>query len=104
LPRFDRAHFVEMGRRYYKLASEEQLAEVVGQRIVLTKLSQRFEFYMDALGEMSERYIMGFDMQLIADKMLDGYNRYRATHSERDMASVRHYASILRPGGAQFPR
>ena len=99
IPRFDRAHFMEMGRRYYKLASEEQLAELVGQRVVLSKLAERFEFYMDALGEMSERYIMGFDMDIVADKMLDAMNLYRATGDESYMETARKYAALLRVDG-----
>jgi hypothetical protein len=54
-PRFDRQHFVEMGRRYYRIAAEEELASVVGQRAVLSKLSEHFVFYMETLTEMSQR-------------------------------------------------
>ena len=106
LPRFDRGHFVEMGRKYYRLAAEEQLAELVGQRVVLSKLSERFEFYMEALGEMSERYIMGFDMDIVADKMLDAMNLYRVTGDEQHMETARKYAALLRvdrrPGFGRF--
>ena len=52
---------------------------------------------------MSERYIMGFDTQLIADKMLDNFNRYRETRDEHHLTSVRRYASILRVDGDAFP-
>ena len=37
-PRIDRTHFIELGRRYYRVAAEEDLAAVVGQRDVLMRL------------------------------------------------------------------
>lgn len=96
VPRFDRAHFIELGRRYYKLAAEEQLAEVVGQRMVLSKLSERFVFYMEALSEMSERYILGFDMEIVSNKMLDAMNLYRRTGDEQYLETARKYAALLK--------
>ena len=45
----------------------------------LAMLGDNFELYADALGEMSERYIMGFDFNLIANKMLDAMNAGRPT-------------------------
>jgi hypothetical protein len=96
LPRFDRAHFIELGRRYYKLAAEEELAEVVGQRPVLSKLSDRFTFYMEVLNEMSERYILGFDMEVISNKMLDAMNLYRQTGDQQHLDAARKYAALLR--------
>ena len=67
------------GRRYYRVAAEEELAAVVGQREVLTKLADHFPFYVETLSEMSQRYILGFDMDVVANKMLDAFNRYRET-------------------------
>jgi hypothetical protein len=106
LPNFDRAHFVELGRRYYRVAAEEELAEVVGQRRVLAELSQRFVFYMEALSELSERYILGFDMDVVANKMLDALNLYRQTGDPQHLEAARKYAALLkvdrRPGAARF--
>jgi hypothetical protein len=95
-PRFDRAHFIEVGRRYYKLAAEEELAELVGQRDVLTKLAEGFVFYMEALSEMSERYILGFDMEVVANKMLDAMNLYRQTGDSVHLETARKYAALLK--------
>jgi len=51
---------------------------------------------VEALNEMSERYITGFDMEMVADKMLDNFNRYRETGEERSLDEARRYASLLR--------
>jgi hypothetical protein len=96
IARFDRSHFIDLGRRYYRLAAEEELAEVIGQRPVLTKLAEHFTFYMEALNEVSERYILGFDMQIIADRMLDALNLYRRTGDEQHMENARKYAALLK--------
>ena len=45
---------------------------------------------------MSNRYIMGFDFNLIADKMLDSFNRYRSTGEERFLQDARRYAAVLK--------
>ena len=103
-PRFDRAHFIELGRRYYRLAAEEQLAEVVGQRTVLAKLADRFTFYMEALSEMSERYILGIDMDIVSNKMLDAMNLYRRTGDEQHLETARKYAALLRIDRRYTPR
>ncbi len=95
-PRFDRTHFMELGRRYYRLAAEEELAEVVGQRAVLQNLADHFSFYMEALTELSQRYVLGFDMDVIANKMLDAFNRYRQTGDPADMETARKYAALLK--------
>jgi hypothetical protein len=94
--RFDREHFVELGRRYYRVAAEEELAAVVGQREVLTKLSDYFHFYMETLSELSQRYILGFDMDVISNKMLDALNLYRRTGDPHYMESAQKYAALLR--------
>ncbi|MCH8995399.1 MAG: hypothetical protein IH959_10625 [Chloroflexi bacterium] len=75
----DRSYYVSTGKRCYLLAAQQELAELTQQRELLAKLSAYFEVYLEALNEMSERYIMGFDLTLIADKMLDHFNRYRQT-------------------------
>ena len=102
-PGVDSAYYVSTGKAMYRMAARDDHASCAHHPDTLAKLADNFELYVDALNEMSERYIMGFDMQLIADKMLDGFNRYRASHNDRDLASVRSYASILRPGGEPFP-
>jgi hypothetical protein len=95
-PRFDRSHFIELGRRYYEVAAQEELAEVVGQREVLMKLSQGFRFYMEALNEVSQRYILGFDMEMVTNKMLDAFNLYRKTGDQAHMEAAQKYAALLK--------
>jgi hypothetical protein len=94
--RFDREHFMELGRRYYRVAAEEELAEVVGQREVLSRLADGFRAYMETLNELSQRYILGFDMDLVSNKMLDAFNRYRETGDEAYMETARKYAALLK--------
>ena len=101
---FDKSYFIRSGKDWYRLASDHLLAEWTGQRPILGKLSHYFEIYMDALNEVSDRYIMGFDMDLIADKMLDNFNRYRRTEDERYLEYARKYAAILKVNESSFPR
>ena len=103
-PRFERDYFVDLGRRYYRLAADQELAEVVGQRETLQKLADYFEVYMAALNEMSDRYIMGFDMSIIADKMLDSFNRYRRTGDAAHLENAQKYAALLKIDRRRFPR
>jgi hypothetical protein len=95
-PRFDREHFMILGQRYYHVAAEEELAQLVGQREVLTKLANRFRFYVETLNEVSQRYILGFDMELVANKMLDAYNRYRQTGDTAHLDAANKYAALLK--------
>ncbi|MSQ10709.1 MAG: hypothetical protein EXR52_06870 [Dehalococcoidia bacterium] len=99
----DLSHHVSTGKLYYLQASQHSMAEATGQRNVLRKLSTHFEIYRDALGEASERYILGFDMNLIADKMLDSFNRFRRTGDARHLENARKYAAILHVDRAGFP-
>jgi hypothetical protein len=99
----DRSYYVSTGKRFYRLAAQHELAESIQQRELLQKLSAYFEVYREALNEMSERYIMGFDLQLIADKMLDSFNQYRRTREERFLQNARRYAAILRVDAEAFP-
>ena len=99
----DRSYYVSTGKRFYRMAAEHELAEATQQRALLGKLSAYFEVYLDALNEMSERYIMGFDLGLIADKMLDSFNRYRRTGEERFLENARRYAAILKVSPESFP-
>jgi hypothetical protein len=86
----DAAYYVSTGKAMYRLAARDEHATCAHQPDTLSKLAQHFELYVDALNEMSERYIMGFDLQVITDKMLDGFNRYRTTRDEapRDRAAT----------------
>ena len=99
----DRAHCVATGKRFYRMAAEHDLAEDTDQRGTLAKLSSYFEVYLEALNEVSERYIMGFDMKLIADKMLDSLNAYRKTGEERHLLNAGRFAAILKVSPEQLP-
>lgn len=100
----DASYYVTTGKSMYRLASRHDLAEFTGQRELLAKLSEYFEIYMDALNEASERYILGFDMNLIADKMLDAINAYRRTGDEKHLDNARRYAAILKVDTTAYPR
>lgn len=102
-PMVDASYYVSTGKTCYRLASEHELAEWTRQRDLLAKLSAYFEVYMDALNEVSERYIMGFDMNVIADKMLDNFNLYRQTGDEKYLTNARRYAAILKVDPERFP-
>ena len=99
----DRGYYVSTGKRFYQMASQHELAESTQQRALLEKLAGYFEIYVDALNEMSERYIMGFDLRLIADKMLDNFNQFRRTGDERFLQNARRYAAILKLDPQAFP-
>lgn len=102
-PLADRRYFITLGRQYYERAAEHELAEWVRQRETLQRLSQFFEIYVEALNEMSGRYVMGIDMQLIADKMLDAFNRYRDSHEPLHLETARKYAALLKLDGRSWP-
>ena len=99
----DAGYYVSTGKAMYRMAARHELAEDTQQRDTLEKLGRYFELYADALNEMSERYIMGFDMELIADKMLDNFNRYRESGDEAYLTNARRYAAILRLDRERFP-
>ncbi len=92
----DRTYYVSTGKRCYRMAADHELAEDTQQRETLAKLAKHFEVYLEALNEVSERYLMGFDMQLIADKMLDSINQYRRTGEERWLRDAGRFAAILK--------
>lgn len=104
IPFVDRAYYVSTGKRFYKMAAEHELAGGTQQAEILAKLSSYFEVYLNALNELSERYIMGFDMNLIADKMLDSINDYRATGEDRYLQNASRYAAILKVNPDAFSR
>jgi len=99
----DRQYFVTMGRRYYEMAAGHELAGWIRQRETLQRLAQFFDVYVDALNEMSGRYVMGIDMQLIADKMLDAFNRYRESLDPRHLETARKFAALLKLDGRSWP-
>ncbi|MBF6599652.1 MAG: hypothetical protein IVW36_03980 [Dehalococcoidia bacterium] len=99
----DQGYYVTTGKRMYRLAAHEDAADRTRQRETLLKLAEYFELYVDALNEMSERYILGFDLDLITDKMLDSFNRYRQTGDARALEHARVYASILCLDQGRFP-
>ena len=103
VPAIYRSYYVTTGKRCYRLAARHELADFTQQRPLLEKLASYFEVYMEALNELSERYIMGFDLHLIADKMLDNFNRYRQTGEERFLQNARRYAAILKLDPEAFP-
>jgi len=96
VPSIDRGYYVTTGKRCYRLAAGHELADATRQRALLEKLAAYFEVYVAALNEVSERYIMGFDLPLVADKMLDSFNRYRSTGEERFLQDARRYAAVLK--------
>jgi hypothetical protein len=99
----DQAYFISMGRRYYEMAAGHELAEWVSLRATLLRLAHFFDVYVDALNEMSGRYVMGMDMRLIADKMLDAFNRYRETRDPAHLETARKYAALLKLDGRAWP-
>jgi hypothetical protein len=100
----DASYYITTGKAMYQMASREDEAEEKRQRETLARLAQFFEIYVEALSEMSQRYIMGFDFDLLADKMLDSINAFRATQSERALTDARRYATILRLDVDRYPR
>ena len=102
-PFVDKQYFISMGRRYYEMAAGQELAQWVSLRGTLLRLAHFFDVYVDALNEMSGRYVMGMDMQLIADKMLDAFNRYRETRDAKYLETARTYAALLKLDGHQWP-
>ncbi|HMO55290.1 MAG TPA: hypothetical protein PJ994_12350 [Tepidiformaceae bacterium] len=102
-PLADKAYFITMGRRYYEMAARHDMAEWVRLRTTLDRLARFFDVYVEALNEMSDRYVMGIDMRLIADKMLDAFNRYRETRDTRRLETARKYAALLRLDGRTWP-
>ncbi len=92
-----------MGPQYYEMAARQEMARVVSLRTTLLRLAQFFDVYVDALNEMSDQYVMGIDMRIIADKMLDAFNRYRKTKERRDLEAARLYATLMRLEGHQWP-
>lgn len=99
----DQQYYVTTGKAMYRMAARQREAERTSQRDTLARLAECFEVYADALNEMSERYIRGFDLALLTDKMLDSYNRHRALGDAAAAADARRYASVLQVDRSRFP-
>lgn len=94
-PTIDTEYYVSTGKTMYRMAARDDHAACAHQPDTLGKLADHFEVYVDALNEMSERYVLGFDTKLIADRMLDGYNAYRASGDSAHLDEARRFARIL---------
>ena len=103
VPSIDGAYYVSTGKAMYRMAAGEREAGANSQPETLTRLAEFFEVYASALAEMSERYIMGADRALIADKMLDAFNAYRRTGDAQRLDGMRRYAEILHVDPRRFP-
>ncbi len=99
----DRDYFALVGKQYYNLAANQEMARVVSLRATLLRLSQFFDVYVDALNEISGQYVLGMDMRLIADKMLDAFNRYRETKQTHHLETARLYAALMKLDGHTWP-
>ncbi len=98
----DGEYYVTTGKAMYRMAALDTRAPSTRAPETLLKLAEHFEVYVDALNEMSERYITGFDLQMVADKMLDNFNRYQETGEEQSLEQARRYASLLRIDRERF--
>jgi hypothetical protein len=101
--RVDSSYFVATGKTMYRMASLQGRAEEMRQRETLERLARFFEIYVEALHELSSRYILGFDLDLLADKMLDSINAWRHSANERALLDARRYAAILQLDAERFP-
>ncbi len=99
----DKSYLISLGRRYYEMAASHDLAGQVRLRTTLLRLAHFFDVYVDALNEVSGRYVLGIDMRLIADKMLDAFNRYRDTKDQVHLETARKYAALLRLDSRHWP-
>lgn len=99
----DQQYYVSTGKTMYRMAARQREAERTSQRDTLERLADCFEVYADALNEMSERYIMGFDLALLTDKMLDNYNRHRASGERTARDDAQRIASLLQADASTFP-
>jgi hypothetical protein len=99
----DRAYYVTTGAAMYRMAAAHDSDENTHRRMTFDRLASGFAFYADALNEMSDRYIMGKDREMITDKLLDSINHYRATGDAARLDAARRYAAMLEIDPAQFP-
>lgn len=73
-PTVDHAYYVTTGKDMYHRAAQHHHRDCSHAPRTLAMLGDNFELYAEALQEMSERYITGFDLGLVANKMLDAMN------------------------------
>jgi hypothetical protein len=99
----DVAYLANVGRRYYQMAADTDVADWASMRTTLSRLARFFDVYVEALNEVSGRYVLGMDMRLIADKMLDAFNRYRETKDARYLETARKYAALMKLDAKQWP-
>lgn len=99
----DSTYYVSTGRAMYRMASRQDGDEAAQQRETLQRLARFFEVYVEALNEMSSRYILGFDLDLLANKMLDSINAYRHNADQRALGDARRYAAILQLDAERYP-
>jgi len=91
----DASYYITTGKASYRMASQQEEAERTRRRDTLERLAEFFEVYAAALHEVSERYIVGVDRQVVTDKFLDTLNRYRASGDAEALIDLRAYASTL---------
>jgi len=97
------SYYISTGKSCYHMAAQHELAQVTQLRPALLQLARHFETYMLALNDISQRYIMGLDMNLLADKMLDAFNLWRQTGDEHHLEKARRYAALLKVDSTRFP-
>jgi hypothetical protein len=102
-PVVDAGYYVTTGKTMYRMASRQDRAESTRQRETLERLARFFEVYVEALNEMSTRYILGFDLDLMANKMLDSINAWRRAGDTHALDNARRYAAILRVDAERYP-
>lgn len=101
-PLIDSNYYVSTGKAMYRLAASQN-AETSIQRETLAALAQHFELYVDALNELSERFILAPDAQVITDHLLDNLNRHKVSGHPADLEVAGKYAAILNLDGLKFP-
>ena len=87
-PTVDAAYYISTGREMYLRAAQHHHRDCEHAPRTLAMLGDNFEVYAEALGEVSERYIMGFDFGLIANKMLDAMNASRPAEAQRYLGLI----------------
>ena len=102
-PTVDGGYYVSTGKTMYRLAAGQDAAETTDQRDTLSRLAENFELYVDALNEMSERFILGVDTSAIADHLLDSLNRFKESGDRAEVDTARRYAAILNIDVTRLP-
>lgn len=100
----DRSFYHGLGRQHYALAAEYDLARWTGQDRLLARLAVHFDLYVNALNEVADTYVHGYDVHRVTDLLLDSFNAYRRTGDPRHLENARKYASLLAIDKRAFPR